>query len=87
MEEITYQCKYYVVRYVASPIRDEAINIGIILKSTAPLDWYGCKFTRDLSNLDASQTDKNLEYIKQMEELLTSTGQRRVKNECKRINL
>ena len=30
---------------------------------------------------------RDLEYIKQMEEVLISTGQRRVKNECKRINL
>ena len=48
------------VRNVASTIKDEAKNIGVILEDTHPLWWYGCKFLNDLSGLDASETDKKI---------------------------
>lgn len=61
-----YKCRYYVVRYVASPIRDEAINIGVILNVEGSTNYLS-RFTKDLSSLDASQTDKKIikKYIEE----------------------
>src|SRR6516225_8767333 len=50
-------CDYVLVRYVANPLRDEARNLGVILRSTEG-QYIGGRFLPDLSKRLANEADE-----------------------------
>lgn len=55
-------CEYVVVRYVQDEIRDEAINIGIILRDSTSGSIY-TKFYKSMNQLLIRKPDANIDLI------------------------
>jgi hypothetical protein len=68
------QCEFFLVRYVPDPIRNEFVNIGVLLREAARPESTVVRFTRDWARVRCVDPDADTEML----EALESEMQRRL---------
>ena len=59
-------CEYIVLRYVPNPLRDEGINLGVILFDDRVQQLAGGRFRSDLSRVQCLDPNAHLEYVQEL---------------------
>lgn len=63
------QCEFYVVRYVPDVVKDEPVNIGVVLLESGENDAFAdVQFTRDWKRARCADPDVDVELLQSYEE-------------------
>lgn len=61
------QCEFLLVRYVPDPVRNEFINIGVLLRDSSRPETVAVRFTRDWARVRCADPDADIEMLEAME--------------------
>ncbi len=61
------QCSFFLVRYVPDLVRDECVNIGLLLYNP-PERFLGCLFTDDWRRIKRFHPQADLEFLRELQE-------------------
>jgi Protein of unknown function (DUF3037) len=61
------QCEFSLVRYVPDPVKNEFVNIGVILREAARPDASMVRFTKDWARVRCVDPDADIEMLEAME--------------------
>jgi hypothetical protein len=63
------QCEFLLVRYVPDPVKNEFVNIGVILREAAPAETpqFTVRFTKDWARVRCVDPDADIEMLEAME--------------------
>ncbi|MGA8109598.1 MAG: DUF3037 domain-containing protein, partial [Acidobacteriaceae bacterium] len=63
----TLQCEFSLVRYVPDPVKNEFVNIGVMLRDAARPDAAAVRFTRDWARVRCLDRDADIAMLEAME--------------------
>lgn len=63
----TTQCEFFVLRYVPDSVKDEFVNIGVVLLA-GKAGYAGVRFTRDWARVRCLDSQADLEMLQSLEE-------------------
>lgn len=61
------QCEFFVLRYVADVVKDEPVNIGVVLLEEGENGFTGVRFTRDWRRARCADPDLDVELLESYE--------------------
>src|SRR5438105_5983628 len=69
-------CEFFLIRYVPDPIKNEAVNIGLVMMETqGKSGQVAARFTRDLGRLQCVDARVDLDYVRALQhEINTKLG-------------
>ncbi len=66
------QCEFFLLRYVPDAVKNEFVNIGVMLREAGRTDTTQVRFTRDWSRVRCMDPDADVELLEAIEEDLAS---------------
>ena len=61
------QCEFYLLRYVPDTVKNEFVNIGVMLREAGRTDTTQVRFTRDWSRVRCMDPDADTGLLEAME--------------------
>jgi hypothetical protein len=61
------QCRFSLIRYVPDPVKNEFVNIGVLLREAAHPDALSVRFTRDWARVRCIDPDADIEMLEALE--------------------
>jgi hypothetical protein len=61
------QCEFFLVRYVPDPVKNEFVNIGVMLREAARPEATLVRFTKDWARVRCVDPDADIEMLEAME--------------------
>lgn len=61
------ECEFFLVRYVPDPVKNEFVNIGVMLREAARPDAAQVRFTKDWARVRCVDPDADIEMLEAME--------------------
>jgi hypothetical protein len=61
------QCEFYLVRYVPDPVKNEFVNIGVLLREAGKPEKPVVRFTRDWARVRCVDPDADVEMLEALE--------------------
>jgi hypothetical protein len=61
------QCDFYLVRYVPDPVRNEFVNIGVLLREVNSPEQIGVSFTKDWGRIRCMDPDADVGMLESLE--------------------
>jgi hypothetical protein len=61
------QCQVSLIRYVPDPVKNEFVNIGVLLREAARPDVLSVRFTRDWARVRCLDPDADIEMLEALE--------------------
>jgi hypothetical protein len=61
------ECEFFLVRYVPDPVKNEFVNIGVMLREAARPDAAQVRFTKDWARVRCMDPDADIEMLEAME--------------------
>jgi hypothetical protein len=61
------QCEFLLVRYVPDPVKNEFVNIGVMLRDVARPEAVAVRFTKDWGRVRCVDADADVEMLEAME--------------------
>ncbi len=61
------QCEFFLIRYVPDAVKNEFVNIGVLLRETGQTEKAQVRFTRDWSRVRCMDSDADIEMLEAME--------------------
>ncbi len=66
------QCEFFLLRYVPDSIKNEFVNIGVMLREAGRMETMQVRFTRDWSRVRCMDPDADTELLESLEEDLNA---------------
>ncbi len=66
------QCEFFLLRYVPDPVRNEFVNVGVMLREAGRTDTTQVRFTRDWSRVRCMDPYADTDLLEAVEEDLAS---------------
>jgi Protein of unknown function (DUF3037) len=60
-------CEFFLVRYVPDPVKDEFVNIGVLLREAGQPESAQVRFTKDWARVRCVDPDADIEMLEAME--------------------
>lgn len=67
MSEARQQCEFFLVRYVPDPVKNEFVNIGVVLREAAEGGAAAVRFTRDWARVRCADPDADIAMLEALE--------------------
>ncbi len=61
------ECEFFLVRYVPDPVKNEFVNIGVMLREVARPEAAEVRFTKDWARVRCMDPDADIEMLEAME--------------------
>jgi hypothetical protein len=61
------ECEFFLVRYVPDPVKNEFVNIGVMLREAARPEAAQVRFTKDWARVRCMDPDADIEMLEAME--------------------
>jgi hypothetical protein len=61
------QCQFSLIRYVPDPVKNEFVNIGVVLREAADPEVLSVRFTRDWARVRCIDPDADIEMLEALE--------------------
>lgn len=67
MSEPRQQCEFFLVRYVPDPVKNEFVNIGVVLREAAEGGAAAVRFTKDWARVRCADPDADIAMLEALE--------------------
>ena len=67
MSEARQQCEFFLVRYVPDPVKNEFVNIGVVLREAAEGGAGAVRFTKDWARVRCADPDADIAMLEALE--------------------
>ena len=61
------QCEFFLIRYVPDAVKNEFVNIGVLLREAGQADKAQVRFTRDWSRVRCMDSDADIDMLEALE--------------------